>query len=84
MASVSLSVRGPVIARSLEARRVSNSMLNKTEHPIVIETPQPRLLGAIEEAHVQNHLGHASAEMTRRSQRKRDRFKVNLSKAAGV
>ncbi len=37
-----------------------------------------------EEAHVQKHLGHASAEMTRRYQRKRDRFKVNLSKAAGL
>ena len=38
----------------------------------------------IEEAHVQNHLGHASAEMTRRYQRKRDRFRVNLTKAAGL
>jgi integrase len=38
----------------------------------------------IEEAHVQRHLGHASAEMTRRYQRKRDRFRVNLTKAAGL
>jgi integrase len=38
----------------------------------------------IEEAHVQKHLGHGSAEMTRRYQRKRDRFKVNLTKAAGL
>jgi integrase len=38
----------------------------------------------IEEAHVQKHLGHASAEMTRRYQRKRDRFNVNLTKAAGL
>jgi integrase len=38
----------------------------------------------IEEAHVQKHLGHASAEMTRRYQRKRDRFTVNLTKAAGL
>jgi integrase len=38
----------------------------------------------IEEAHVQKHLGHASAEMTRRYQRKRDRFQVNLTKAAGL
>ena len=37
-----------------------------------------------EEAHVQKHLGHASAEMTRRYQRKRDRFRVNLTKAAGL
>jgi integrase len=38
----------------------------------------------IEESHVQKHLGHASAEMTRRYQRKRDRFKINLTKAAGL
>jgi integrase len=38
----------------------------------------------IEEAHVQRHLGHASPEMTRRYQRKRDRFTVNLTKAAGL
>ena len=38
----------------------------------------------IEEPHVQKHLGHDSAEMTRRYQRKRDRFKVNLTKAAGL
>ena len=38
----------------------------------------------IEEAHVQKHLGHASAEMTRRYQRKRDRFTINLTKAAGL
>jgi integrase len=37
-----------------------------------------------EEAHVQKHLGHASAEMTRRYQRKRDRFTINLTKAAGL
>ena len=38
----------------------------------------------IEEAHIQKHLGHASAEMTRRYQRKRDRFTINLTKAAGL
>ena len=38
----------------------------------------------IEEFHVQKHLGHASAEMTRRYQRKRDRFTINLTKAAGL
>lgn len=37
-----------------------------------------------EERHVQRQLGHASAEMTRRYQRNRDRFKVNLTKAAGL
>ncbi|MBF0307453.1 MAG: tyrosine-type recombinase/integrase, partial [Alphaproteobacteria bacterium] len=33
---------------------------------------------------IQAHLGHASAEMTRRYQRDRDRFRVNLTKAAGL
>ncbi len=36
----------------------------------------------VDEAHVQCHLGHASAEMSRRYQRRRDRFRVNLTKAA--
>jgi len=38
----------------------------------------------IDERYVQKHLGHASAEMTRHYQRNRDRFKVNLTKAAGL
>lgn len=38
----------------------------------------------VEERYVQKQLGHASAEMTRRYQRRRDRFKVNLTKAAGL
>ncbi len=38
----------------------------------------------IDERYVQKHLGHASAEMTRRYQRRRDRFRVNLPRAAGL
>jgi integrase len=38
----------------------------------------------VDERYVQKHLGHASAEMTRRYQRQRDRFRVNLTKAAGL
>ena len=38
----------------------------------------------IEEAHVQKHLGHASAEMTRRYQRKRDRFTDQPHKGGGA
>jgi len=38
----------------------------------------------IDERYVQKHLGHASAEMTRRYQRRRDRFRVNLTTAAGL
>tara|TARA_R110000850_G_C9935720_1_gene462473 strand:- start:61 stop:927 length:867 start_codon:yes stop_codon:yes gene_type:complete len=38
----------------------------------------------VDERYVQKHLGHASAEMTRRYQRRRDRFQVNLTKAAGL
>jgi integrase len=38
----------------------------------------------IDERHIQKQLGHASPEMTRRYQRRRDRFRVNLTKAAGL
>ncbi len=38
----------------------------------------------VDERHVQKQLGHASAEIKRRYQRRRDRFRVNLTKAAGL
>jgi integrase len=39
---------------------------------------------AVEEAHIQKQLGHASAEMTRGYRQNRERFAVNLTKAAGL
>ncbi len=38
----------------------------------------------VDERYIQKQLGHASAEMTRRYQRRRDRFRVNMTKAAGL
>ncbi len=38
----------------------------------------------VDERYVQKQLGHTTAEMTRRYQRRRDRFRVNLTKAAGL
>lgn len=38
----------------------------------------------VDERYLQKQLGHASAEMTRRYQRRRDRFRVNLTRAAGL
>lgn len=38
----------------------------------------------VDERYVQKQLGHASAEMTRRYQRRRDRFRVNLTRASGL
>ena len=38
----------------------------------------------VDERYIQKQLGHASAEMTRRYQRRRDRFRANLTKAAGL
>lgn len=38
----------------------------------------------VDERYVQKQLGHASAEMTRRYQRHRDMFRVNLTIAAGL
>ena len=37
-----------------------------------------------DERHVQKQLGHSTAEMTCRYQRQRDRFRVNLTQAAGL
>lgn len=38
----------------------------------------------VDERFVQKQLGHSSAEMTRKYQRRRDRFRVNLTKASGL
>lgn len=38
----------------------------------------------VDERYIQKQLGHASAEMTRKYQRRRDRFRVNLTKAVGL
>jgi integrase len=38
----------------------------------------------VDERYIQKQLGHASPEMTRRYQRNRDRFRVNLTRAAGL
>jgi integrase len=38
----------------------------------------------VDERYVQKQLGHASPEMTRRYQRRRDRFRVNLTTATGL
>jgi len=38
----------------------------------------------VDEGYVQKQLGHSSAEMTRKYQRRRDRFRVNLTKASGL
>ena len=38
----------------------------------------------VEEALVQRQLGHASAETTRSYKRRRERFKVNLTRASGL
>lgn len=38
----------------------------------------------VDERYVQKQLGHASAEMTRRYQRRRDRYRINITKALGL
>jgi hypothetical protein len=43
-----------------------------------------RVPSEIDERSVQEQLGRASPEMTRRYQRRRDRFRVNLTTAAGL
>jgi integrase len=38
----------------------------------------------VDERYVQKQLGHACAEMNSGNQRRRDRFRVNLTKASGL
>ena len=63
--------------------------------PVAVRTIERRLSGhslraglataaEVDERYVQKQLGHASAEMTRRYQRRRERFRVNLTRAAGL
>jgi integrase len=78
------------------ARLVKRTVLDAGLRPELPDVERARLFSGhslraglasaveVEERHVQRHLGHTSAEMTRRYQRRRDRFRVNLTKAAGL
>ena len=78
------------------ARLIKSCVLNAGLRPDLPDAERVRLYSGhslraglassaeVDERHVQKQLGHASAEMTRRYQRRRDRFRVNLTKAAGL
>lgn len=78
------------------ARLIKACVLNAGLRPDLHEAERVRLYSGhslraglassaeVDERYVQKQLGHASAEMTRRYQRRRDRFRVNLTKAAGL
>jgi len=78
------------------ARLIKRTVLNAGLRPDLPEAERLRLYSGhslraglassaeVDERYVQKQLGHASAEMTRRYQRRRDRFRVNLTKAAGL
>lgn len=78
------------------ARLIKKTMLEAGLRPDVPDAERVKLFSGhslrsglasyaeVDERYVQKQLGHASAEMTRRYQRRRDRFRVNLTKAAGL
>ena len=78
------------------ARLIKQTVENAGLRPELSQTDRLRLFSGhslraglassaeVDERYVQKQLGHASAEMTRRYQRRRDRFRVNLTKAAGL
>ena len=78
------------------ARLIKRTMLKAGIRPDLPEAKRVKLFSGhslrsglasyadVDERHVQKQLGHASPEMTRKYQRKRDRFKINLTKAAGL
>ena len=47
-------------------------------------SPREAAAADIEERYVQKQLGHATAKMTRKYQRRRDRFRTDLTKASGL
>ncbi|WP_227272305.1 tyrosine-type recombinase/integrase [Roseobacter weihaiensis] len=78
------------------ARLIKRTMLEAGIRPDLPDKDRPALFSGhslrsglasyaeVDERYVQKHLGHASAEQTRAYQRRRDRFRVNLTKAAGL
>jgi integrase len=78
------------------ARLIKKTMLEAGIRPDLPEAERLKLFSGhslraglasyaeVDERHVQKQLGHASPQMTRRYQRRRDRFRVNLTKAAGL
>ncbi len=78
------------------ARLIKKTMLEAGLRPDVPDAERIKLFSGhslraglasyaeVDERHVQKQLGHASPQMTRRYQRRRDRFRVNLTKAAGL
>ena len=78
------------------ARLIKTCVLNASLRPDLPDAERVKLYSGhslraglassaeVDERYVQKQLGHASAEMTRRYQRRRDRFRVNLTKAAGL
>jgi integrase len=64
---------GPLFRRVTgQGKKVGNGRLNDQE------------VARLVKRYVQKQLGHASAEMTRKYRRRRDRFRVNLTKASGL
>lgn len=78
------------------ARLIKNTMQNASLRPDLPDAERVKMFSGhslrsglasyaeVDERHVQKQLGHASPQMTRRYQRRRDRFRVNLTKAAGL
>ncbi|MEP3231216.1 MAG: site-specific integrase [Hyphomicrobiales bacterium] len=78
------------------ARLIKRTMLKADLRPDIPDAERAKLFSGhslraglasyadVDERHIQKQLGHASPQMTRRYQRRKDRFKVNLTKAAGL
>ena len=89
-------VRADRLSDKHVARLIKRTMLEAGLRPDVPDAERIKLFSGhslraglasyaeVDERHVQKQLGHASPQMTRRYQRRRDRFRVNLTKAAGL
>lgn len=69
---------GPQVVGLYIVACASGSAIGTASRPLV--TRWPFIVRQVDERYMQKQLGHASAEMTRRYQRRRDRLRVNLTK----
>tara|TARA_R110002020_G_scaffold106275_2_gene247395 strand:+ start:17 stop:292 length:276 start_codon:yes stop_codon:yes gene_type:complete len=76
---------GPIfVGTSRDGKRTLETRLNDKHVARLIKRTVPASSAELDERYVQKQLGHASAEMTRRYSRRRDRFRENITKVAGL
>lgn len=76
---------GPLFRRVTgQGNKIGRERLNDQQVARLVKRAGLACSAEVDERYVPKQLGHASAEMTRKYQRGRDRFRVHLTKASGL